>query len=100
MRSPIVDLQRHLDADLGARIFDVAMLAFTLGKKERREGPQEMYPCVPMLTQGWALLSPLGIELPGGLGALRSELRPSLWTHFEAAAADRLRNVLRQGKVG
>ena len=59
-----------------------------------------MYPCVPMLTQGWALLSPLGIALPGGLGELRGELRPSLWTHFNAAAADRLRHVLRQGKVG
>ena len=69
-------------------------------RRNARSGPQEMYPCVPMLTQGWALLSPLGIELPGGLGALRSELRPSLWTHFEADAADRLRNVLRQGKVG
>ncbi len=97
MRSQIVDLQRHLDASLGARVFDVAMLAFTLGRKG---GPREMYPCVPLLTQGWALLSPLGVVLPGKLGELRGELRPSLWTHFTAAAADRLRQVLSKGEVG
>ena len=97
MRAQIVDMQRHLDATLGVRVFDVAMLAFSLGKKDR---PREMYPCVPMLTQGWALLSPLGIALPGKLGELRGELRPSLWTHFRAAAAERLRQVLSKGEVG
>jgi hypothetical protein len=109
MRSQIVDLQRHLDADLGVRIFDVAMLAFSLGGTGKGaaartgrgdDAPSEMYPCVPMLTQGWALLSPLGVTLPGSLGELRGELRPSLWTHFRAAAADRLLQVLREGKVG
>jgi hypothetical protein len=38
--------------------------------------------------------------LPGGLADLRGELRPSLWTHFTPAAADRVLQVLRQGKVG
>jgi hypothetical protein len=92
-------MQRHLDADLGVRIFDVAMLAFSLGKKPVRGEPAEMYPCVPMLTQGWPLLSALGITLPGGLGGLRGELRPSLWTHFTPAAADRLHEALSQKKV-
>jgi hypothetical protein len=58
-----------------------------------------MYPCVPMLTQGWALLSPLRIQLPRGLDRLRAELRPSLWTHFTAGAADRLRTVLKEERL-
>lgn len=100
MRSHIVDMQRHLDEGLGVRIFDVAMLAFSLSRDPKRGEPREMYPCVPMLTQGWALLSPLSIVLPGGLDQLRAELRPSLWTHFAPAAADRLRHVLKEGLVG
>jgi hypothetical protein len=100
MRAQIVDMQRHLDLDLGVRIFDVAMLAFSLGRTLSRDEPREMYPCVPMLTGGWALVSPLGIRLPGALGALRAELRPSLWTQFTAAAADRLEHELGKGELG
>jgi hypothetical protein len=100
LRPLIGEMQRHLDTVLRVRIFDVAMLAFSLRKKPSRGEPKEMYPCVPMLTQGWALLSPLDITLPERLGELRSELRPSLWTHFTSDAAGRLHDVLRKGRVG
>ena len=99
MRSHITDMQRFLDRDLRARIFDVAMLAFSIGAAPSPDAPAEMYPCVPMLTQGWALLSPLNITLPGNLGALRGDLRPSSWTHFTAAAAGRLQQILSRGRV-
>ncbi|MES2524574.1 MAG: hypothetical protein V4617_17880 [Gemmatimonadota bacterium] len=97
MRAEIVDMQRFLDTDLGARIFDVALLAFSLGKGRAKSPVRELYPCVPMLTQGWSLLSPLGVELPGRLGELRRLLRPSLWTHFTPAAADVLIETLKDG---
>lgn len=99
LRDEIVDMQRWLDRDLGVRIFDVAMLAFSLGKKRDRETPPGPYPFVPMLTQGWSLLDPLGITLPGGLDELRGMMRPSIWTHFTSAAAGRLNDVISQGKV-
>jgi hypothetical protein len=99
MRSHIVDLQQHLEMALGVRIFDVAMLSFSLGAKEKDRAQTETYPCVPMLTQGWALLSPLGVTLPRGLERLRGELRPSLWTHFRPGAAATLRSVLKEGTV-
>ena len=99
MRSHIVDMQRHLDAILRVRIFDIAMLAFELGGKAKDRAAMEMYPCVPMLTQGWSLLSPLGVKLPRGLDKLRGELRPSLWTHFRPGAAAILRSVLKEEKV-
>ena len=99
MRSQIVDMQRHLDRDLGVRLFDVAMLAFSLGRQRATAEPGETYPCVPMLTQGWALLDPLRVTLPNQLGALRGHLRPSLWTHFEPAAVGPLVDILLTGKV-
>jgi hypothetical protein len=99
MRSQIVDMQRYLDHDLRVRLFDVAMLAFSLGRKRAADEPVEMYPCVPMLTQGWALLDPLRVTLPEHLGELREHLRPSLWTHFEPAAVGRLVDTLLKGKV-
>ncbi len=99
MRSQLVDMQRHLDSVLSVRIFDVAMLAFTLGRRLEPGAPREIYPCVPMLTQGWALLSPLGIKMPAGLRKLQGELRPSLWTHFGPEAAGPLRQILADGRV-
>lgn len=99
MRTHIVDMQKHLDRQLKVRVFDVAMLAFAIGRTTGNEGPEEMYPCVPMLTQGWSLLTSLGITLPGDLGSLQGELRPSLCTHFTSAAADRVRTALRSGRT-
>jgi hypothetical protein len=99
MRSQIVDMQRYLDRDLQARIFDVAMLALTLTEKPAANDPRETYPCVPMLTQGWALLAAFGVTLPGKLSDLRGRLRPSLWTHFAVGAFGLLVQTLRDGKV-
>lgn len=99
MRAQIVDMQGYMDRDLGVRIFDVALLSFSLGREPTSGEPREMYPCVPMLTQGWSLLSPLGIALPGQLSELRGHLRPSLWTQFSPAGVDRLVDSLLNGKV-
>ena len=62
MRPQIVDLQRHLDASLGVRVFDVAMLAFTIGKKG---GPREMYPCVPCSRRDGRCSRRSGSSCPG-----------------------------------
>jgi hypothetical protein len=49
-----------------------------------------MVPCVPMLTQGWAVLSAMGVALPERLAGLRGHLQPALWTHFAPSAFARL----------
>jgi hypothetical protein len=90
MRSHIAALQRFLDQDLGVRLFDVALLSFALSGKPQDGAPTELYPCVPMLSQGWALLPALGVALPERLAGLRGHLRPSLWTHFAPSAFARL----------
>jgi hypothetical protein len=94
MRESIRQLHGHLTRTLGAGIFDVALLAFAL-----TAGAPPVYPCVPMLTQGWSLLAPLGVSLPGRLGELSGSLRPSLWTHFAADAAAVIIDEIRKGKV-
>lgn len=90
MRAQIVDMQTLLDDDLNVRLFDVAMLSLSLGKKKTADTPKEMYPCVPMLTQGWSLLMPLNVKLPDELMGLRGNLRPTLWTQFSPVALDPL----------
>lgn len=99
-REQIRDMQKYLGPDLGVSLFDIAMLAAELGEKTQAGWPQGVYPCVPLLAQGWALLSPFGIKLPGQLADLRRWLRPSLWSHFEAAGVRLLREEVSKGKVG
>lgn len=102
MRDQIRDMQSYLQPDLGLRLFDVAMLALELGEQTRAGWPKDVYPCVPLLAQGWALLNPLGIRLPGRLDerGLRQYLRPSLWSHFDAGGVALLRQALTSGEVG
>ena len=100
-RAEIADMAGHLERQLLVRIFDVAMLSFSMSARGVKAGDAlPLYPCVPMLTQGWALLSPLGITLPGRLDTLRGLLRASLWTHFEPAAAELLLGTINEGGVG
>lgn len=101
MRAEIADMGRHLERDLHARVFDVAMLAFSMSARGAAgDNALPVYPFVPMLTQGWALLSPLGITLAGRLDSLRGHLRTSLWTHFDPPAADLLLWTINKGEVG
>lgn len=99
-RAQIRDMEAYLYSSLHARVFDVAMLSFALAGETTFDGPGAVYPCVPMLTQGWSLLSPLGVHLPERLGRLRGHLRPSLWTHFRRSAAEPLLEALQSGEVG
>jgi hypothetical protein len=100
MRGQIRDMEPYLRGDLGVRLFDVAMLALDLGGKDLWRGNRELFPFVPLLAQGWALLEPLGVRLPGGIVALGQHLRPSLWTHFGPGGIGALRATLSSGEVG
>lgn len=95
MRDAIRLLDSTLAGQLGARVFDLALLAFSANKPDGR-----ILPCVPLLTQGWSLLGPLGVTLMGRLQTLREHLRPSLWTHVAPSGAQLLIETIRSGKVG
>jgi hypothetical protein len=92
LRDAIRLLNSTITERLGARIFDIALLAFKL------KGADESSPAlpgIPMLAQGWSLLDPLGISLPAPLRRLREHLRPSIWTHVAPTAADALVKTVR-----
>ncbi len=98
MRAEITKLHEQTVKELGVRIFDLAMLADTLADAPAVPGPG-LFPCVPMLAQGWSLLSAFDVMLPGRLGELRAHLRPALWTHITPAGAGILRDSLQSGQI-
>ena len=80
----LVEMQGYLRGALGMNLFDVAMLARQPGQ-EAGMMPADVFPAVPMLAQGWALLEAFGIRLHDTLaaGKLQRHVTNSLWTHFD-----------------
>lgn len=84
--------------DLGARLFDIALLAGELdGKNTGRE--RQILGLAPLLAQGWALLSARRIHLPKSLSDLRSKLISSVWTMFDLGGVKLIRAAMQRGDV-
>jgi hypothetical protein len=78
----VLSVQSDMTADLGADLFDVALLADRL-TGQRIEGPlNAIVPFCPMLTQGWQLLRVREVTLSEDVQRARDNLRPALWTTF------------------
>lgn len=106
-RDRLRQMRDYLRMDLGVSFFDLDLLAGALahgGDAERR------YPPVPMLAQGWSLLSAFGVslgadlaQLPESRGApsrpLQGELMDTLWTQFKPSATEYLRKLMKEGKL-
>ncbi|WP_428422499.1 caspase family protein [Methylibium sp.] len=88
---------RHMDlalkGELSMSFFDLGLLSGALGAGAGAPATGH-YPMLPMLSQGWALLSAFKLGLPDGLAGIQRELLPSLWTHFNPAGARRLRELM------
>lgn len=54
---------------------------------------------IPMISQGWNLLSAFEVALPGPLTGLEKHLLPSYWTLFDATGTQRLIAVLTAGEI-
>lgn len=75
-------VESFMAGDLGADLFDVALLANKLTGR-RIEGPlAAVVPFCPMLTQGWQLLRVREVTLSEDVQRARNDLRPALWTTF------------------
>jgi hypothetical protein len=83
-QNAIAEMQMYLRDSLGLSLFDVAMLTRTPGGAEQAM-PADVFPAVPMLAQGWAVIDALCVKLPASLGTkkLQKHVRNSLWTHFD-----------------
>ena len=78
--------------DLGAALFDVAMLA--------RANIGQPLGLAPLLGQGWALLPASRSALPPSLDDLERHVLPgSLWTVYDPGGVERIRAALMRGEV-
>lgn len=94
----IREISAYMRDDIGTPFFDVAMLAREIDDTKVARG-SEIFSFVPLLAQGWALLSAYRISLPQSLSGLPSTLVPSLWTMFNAAGVRQIRGIIDSGGV-
>lgn len=97
-RERLQEMVRYMRQDLGACLFDLAMLAreADLGSPRGRE---TVFSFAPLLSQGWALLSALRVALPRRLEKLNRNLVPSTWTMFDDEGLDRIKDALQSGDI-
>jgi hypothetical protein len=94
----IREMGRFMTEDLGGRFFDIALLAKELERKESGHDPTVLS-FVPLLAQGWALLSANRVSLPQVLSGLERSLVPSVWTMFDDEGGRRIRSAMELGAV-
>jgi hypothetical protein len=94
----IREMEDYVTGDLGTTLFDLALLADRDGAASAQDHPIEpVVPFVPMLAQGWPLLSAFGGWTPL-LDDLRPHLTNSLWTVFDAEALPLLLDALKASR--
>jgi hypothetical protein len=101
------DLQRRdlirpmadaMSADLGAPLFDVALLARRLDRQAvAAVGAPGVLGALPLLSQGWALLRAFEVRLQAPLAGLVERRLPSLWTMFDPQGVELLRRAIANG---
>jgi hypothetical protein len=97
-RERIQEMQAYMRGDLGLRLFDIALLSRSLYGKQVGTEP-DVFPFVPLLSQGWALLAAHRISFPPSLEGLERRLVPSLWTLFDSQGVDMLRAAMDSQEV-
>lgn len=92
------EMASYMEGDLGAPIFDVALLAKAL-KGRNVSWETNLLSPMPLLSQGWALLSAYGITLPPSIERVRDSLLPSLWTMLDAGGVRHTREAISKGEI-
>jgi hypothetical protein len=97
-RDLIRQMRGYLRSDLGAAFFDIAMLAGDLD--DRHIVPDgSIYSSMPLLAQGWALLSAFRVRLPPSISALQRFLVPSMWTMLDPDGVAEVRGSFQTGDL-
>lgn len=97
-RENIQQMQAYLQDDLQVRLFDVTLLARGLDGKQAG-ATDRVFPFLPMLSQGWALLSAHRVRFPAALAGLERHLVPSLWSLFDTRGIDMVRAAMHAREV-
>lgn len=94
LQDEVVSVQRALQIDLEASLFDIAMLA------ERISGVRvPVVPFCPMLSQGWGLLRAQGVRLIPPVSRAGAHLTPALWTTFDPIGMSIIEKALHAGDL-
>jgi hypothetical protein len=94
----IRQMRDFMQGDLGATLFDVELLSKQLRGKSV-PGSDPLFGIVPMLSQGWALLSAYRVKLPDNVLRLGETLAPSLWTMLEPEGVTLARKAMLDGDI-
>ena len=98
MNDRIRDMGGYMRADIGAAFFDIAMLGGDLdGRRVVPDG--QVYSMMPLLAQGWALLSAFRVSLLPLVAELRGHLVPSMWTMLDPQGVEVAREALQMEEL-
>lgn len=103
-RDLIREMSRFMQEDLGARLFDVALLATELrgttpAERARTEDSEAILGPFPLLAQGWPLLMSQRVVLPPLLADIQLSLVPSLWSLFDKEGCEKIHNAIKQNDI-
>ncbi len=90
------EMENTMRNDLGAPLFDVAMLSRRLDNTKYATRQNVLSP-IPLLSQGWVYLNARRIGLPKVFDGLQGTLQDSVWTKFGDLGAKKLKEVFMQG---
>lgn len=99
-RDLIKSMGEYMHGDLGACMFDIALLARELhGQTGLPHLGKGLFSCFPLLSQGWSLLAAQQVQLPAGLEDIQGSLVPSVWTLFDAAGVAKIKSAIEKGHI-
>jgi hypothetical protein len=94
----IRDMSNYLRDDIGTTFFDLALLSRQLldSAVDLKSG---VVPFLPLLAQGWALLSANKVRLHPLLAGIETMTLESLWTLFDSRGVEKLQRALASGEL-
>ncbi|TDU80777.1 caspase domain-containing protein [Prosthecobacter fusiformis] len=100
LRELIQQISNSMRDDLGARLFDIALLAGELHKVQiGASKDQALISPFPLLAQGWALLAAQAVTLPDALKDIQCSLLPSVWTLFNPEGVRKIQTAIEQREI-
>jgi len=94
----IREMSRLQREDLGVTFFDLALLGRNLVNKAI-DRSKMIVPFVPLLSQGWSLLTANRVQVHRALDGIEETMCESVWSVFNERGLDKIENALQSGEV-